>query len=200
MNARDRILEAACELIHTQGYHATTMDQVVDTSGLSKGTLYHHFSTKEVLAQAALDRFFSLFSERIREAMERRAEPLARLGALMDTVVEIQQEIGLLGCPLGNLALELSCSHEGFRQRLQLMLGMMSGEVERCLRRAARSGGLRPEVRVRRAARFVLAAIQGGVLLAKTDRDIRPLEDCVEEAKLYLEGLRSTGGEGAGPA
>src|SRR5262245_207442 len=118
---RDQILDAAGRLIHLQGYHCTSLDEVLRESGVGKGNFYYYFKSKEELAYAIIDRLVNGFLERTLEPAfaDPAGDPLRQIDAFLDRVVENQRKHnGKGGCPMGNLASELSDIHEGFRARL----------------------------------------------------------------------------------
>ena len=118
------ILDAAARLISQQGFTHTSVDDVIREAGLSgKSHFYHYFPSKEALGFEVLDRQFGRFADRglaiLREPM---IEPLDRLSLFIDTLVALQRERDARnGSPFGNLAGELADSHEGFRQRLDVV-------------------------------------------------------------------------------
>src|SRR3989338_11240810 len=120
-STREAILEAARRLIHVHGYKNTTLDDVLRESGAGKGNFYYHFKSKEERGHAILDQPIASFIERTLEPCfaDPAGRPLAQVRCFLDRVLEAQRERNCVGgCPLGNLAAELSDVHEGFRARL----------------------------------------------------------------------------------
>src|SRR5499425_90883 len=115
---RDQILDAAGRLIHLQGYHCTSLDDVLRESGVGKGNFYYHFKSKEELGYAILDQIIASFLERTLEPCfaDPEGDTLAQIHCFLERVLVAQRESNCVGgCPLGNLAAELSDVHEGFR-------------------------------------------------------------------------------------
>src|SRR6266536_5742405 len=118
---RDQILDAAARLIHLQGYHCTSLDDVLRESGVGKGNFYYYFRSKEDLGYAIIDRVIQGFIERTLHPIfaDTSGDPIAQVHAFLDRVLDSQRQRNCVGgCPMGNLASELSDVHEGFRQRL----------------------------------------------------------------------------------
>src|ERR1051325_6377439 len=118
---RDQILNAAARLIHIQGYHSTSRDDVLRESGVGKGNFYYYFKSKEDLGYAIIDRITRGFVERSLgpSFQDETADPVGQIRAFLDRVLEAQRQRNCVGgCVMGNLASELSDVHEGFRQRL----------------------------------------------------------------------------------
>ena len=76
LQTRDKLLDAAQEMINEQGFAATSIDQIIDRVGLTKGTFFYHFKTKNDLARALIDRFAAADQQVLRGSME-RAEKLS---------------------------------------------------------------------------------------------------------------------------
>src|SRR5438093_4123158 len=118
---RDQILDAASRLMHLQGYHGTSLDDVLRESGVGKGNFYYYFKSKEDLGYAIIERLVHAFVDRILEPAfaDDSADPVAQIHTFLDRLLENQRRRNCVGgCPMGNLASELSDVHEGFRQRL----------------------------------------------------------------------------------
>src|SRR5262249_13898690 len=90
------------------------------------------------------------------------------------------------GCPLGNLAAELSDVHEGFRGRLASVFAAWRERLTVVLRSAQRRGAVDAACRPGAVADFLVASLEGAVLLTKRTKDIAGREQCVAETKRYL--------------
>lgn len=186
---RDQILNAASRLIHVQGYQSTSLDDVLRESGVGKGNFYYYFKSKEDLGYAIIDRITRTFVERgLGPAFtETDADPLGQLRAFFDRVCEsLRQRNCVGGCAMGNLASELSDVHEGFRLRLAGVFDIYRDHLAEVIRRGQVSGRLRADADAVRIAQFLVAGLEGAILLSKVTRDITVMERCVEELKEHL--------------
>ena len=186
---RDQILNAASRLIHVQGYQSTSLDDVLRESGVGKGNFYYYFKSKEDLGYAIIDRITRTFVERgLGPAFtETDADPLGQLRAFFDRVLEsLRQRNCVGGCAMGNLASELSDVHEGFRLRLAGVFDIYRDHLAEVIRRGQVSGRLRADADAVRIAQFLVAGLEGAILLSKVTRDITVMERCVEELKEHL--------------
>jgi TetR/AcrR family transcriptional repressor of nem operon len=186
---RDQILNAATRLIHLRGYHSTSLDDVLRESGVGKGNFYYYFKSKESLGYAIIDRVVQGFLERSLEPAfaDSVADPVEQIHAFLDRIVESHRRRNCVGgCPLGNLASELSDVHEGFRQRLAEIFEHWRVKVAAALERGRASGRLAAELDVAGAAGFVVASLEGAILMAKVTKDIAVMEKSVAELKQYL--------------
>ena len=186
---RDQILNAASRLIHVQGYQSTSLDEVLRESGVGKGNFYYYFKSKEDLGYAIIDRITRTFVERgLGPAFtETDADPVGQLRAFFDRVLEsLRQRNCVGGCAMGNLASELSDVHEGFRLRLAGIFDIYRDHLAEVIRRGQVSGRLRVDADAARIAQFLVAGLEGAILLSKVTRDITVMERCVGELKEHL--------------
>lgn len=187
-NTKEQILQAACRLIHLYGFNNTRLDQILRESGVGKGNFYYHFKSKDDLGHAVLDRLALWTRERVGRVIFRDdGDPIEEIFSLFALVLEMQRETGCVGgCPLGNLALELSDIHDGFRQRIEEILTTWRDQISNAITRAQARGQLAQNVHPERLAEFIIAGIEGGILLAKARKDLSVLEGCLDELKRYL--------------
>ncbi len=186
---RDQILDVAGRLIQLRGYHATSLDDVLKASGVGKGNFYYYFKSKEDLGYAILDRMLQAFVERTLDPAfaDSVADPVVQIQEFLDRVLDNQRQRSCIGgCPMGNLASELSDVHEGFRQRLAGMFLQWRVTLGEVLARGRESGRLRSGLDPASAAEFLVAALEGAILLTKVTRDISVMERCVTELKQHL--------------
>ena len=186
---RDQILNAACRLIHVQGYHSTSLDDVLRESGVGKGNFYYYFRSKEDLGYAIIDRITRAFIERALGPAfaDSEADPVSQLHAFLDRAVDAQRKTHCVGgCAMGNLASELSDVHEGFRQRLAAVFDVYHSHLAEAIRRGQQRGRFRADADAPRVAQFLVAGLEGAILLSKVTRDITVMERCVEGLKEHL--------------
>lgn len=186
---RDTIVAAATSLMAIKGYHGTSLDDVLRESGIGKGSFYHFFRSKEELGHAILDTIVTGFIERTVEPCfsDAQGEPLGQIRCFLDRVVAAQRAHNCVGgCPLGNLASELSDIHEGFRARLAQVFSAWRDRLTLVLREAQRRETLTSACRPEAVAHFLVASLEGAILMTKVTKDIAVMEQCVDELKRYL--------------
>ena len=179
---RERILDAAAELIAEHGADGTSLDDVRATTSTSKSQLYHYFGDKQGLVQAVTDhqceRVIALHAELLGEVRD-----WAGLRAWADAIVAtIEARAFRGGCPLGTLAAGLADTDETAREHLASAFAAWRGAITAALRRLVENGQLDPAADLDALATATLAAVQGGLLLAKTERDSRPLRIALDTA------------------
>jgi TetR/AcrR family transcriptional regulator, transcriptional repressor for nem operon len=186
-HSRATILDSAARLINEQGFAHTSVEELIRATGLSgKSHFYHYFKSKEELGYEVLERQFSRFAERglalLREPM---IEPLDRLWLFIDTIVALQHERGARnGSPFGNLAGELADSHEGFRARLDKVFDQWAGQLDTLL--GELRSQLKDDVNAARLSRFIVAALEGGMLMTRVKRDASVMDGIGEDLKRFI--------------
>lgn len=189
---RARILQAAFTEIHRNGFRAASVDQILAETGLTKGALYHHFPNKAALGYAVVD---ELIGGEIRETwiapLASFEDPIDGLLHLIDSVVPQDfPSVCDKGCPLNNLAQEMSPVDDEFRLRIDAVFRIWREGVAERLRMGLESGHVSPSVDCRQAATFFVASVEGAIGLAKNSRDPEVLLSCMAGLKRYLESLR----------
>jgi TetR/AcrR family transcriptional repressor of nem operon len=187
-STREHILDAAGRLIHLRGFHNTSVDDILRESGVGKGNLYYYFKSKDELGYAALDRTL----ERIREDVLERVfatdlDPWTQLEMFLEFPMERVRRDGCTGgCPLGNLAMELSDVHEGFRTRLSQAFGQLQSKLAATLERARLQDTLRPGTDIPRLAHFILAGLEGAFMMGKLHRNADLMANVMDELKAHV--------------
>jgi TetR/AcrR family transcriptional repressor of nem operon len=188
-STRDAVLEAATKLMHVRGYQNTSLDDVLRESGVGKGNFYYHFRSKEDLGYAILDQLVASFLERTLEPCFSAADTprLTQIRCFLDRVVEAQRQRKCVGgCAMGNLASELSDVHEGFRERLASVFTAWRERLTVALREAQARGEVVAACEPDAIGHFLVAGLEGAMLLSKVSKDIVVMEQCVIELKRYL--------------
>ena len=128
---RERLLEAAMRLMLAKGYWGTTVDEVCREAGVTKGSFYHYFDSKEALALALVDYYFERIGAGLFAAEERASRPpLERLGAFLSHAVALSHSPAVQeGCILGIFTLELSQTSSRVRDEIAQRFEELSGWV-----------------------------------------------------------------------
>jgi TetR/AcrR family transcriptional repressor of nem operon len=175
--------------MHVRGYRNTSLDDVLRESGVGKGNFYYHFRSKEDLGYAILDEIIAMFLERTLEPCFSGTDtpPLIQIRCFLDRVLEAQRQRKCVGgCAMGNLASELSDVHEGFRARLASVFTAWRVRLTVALREAQERGEVVVACEPESIGHFLVAGLEGAILLSKVSKDITVMEQCVIELKRYL--------------
>lgn len=179
---RRRLLDVAAEAFQSHGYHSTSMHDVMRLARATGGAVYHHFPSKKALGLAVI-------RERVAKAVEETwIEPVksareAREGILAvfrQLIAELDQREAVLGCPLNNLALELSLADPEFQIAVQEVFENWRIAIAQKLR-SDKSRGRLKNVEPEGFATFVVASLSGAMALAKANQNAKALRACARQ-------------------
>ena len=193
---RSRIIATAADLMRVRGVGGTTLDDVVVASNVSKSQLYRHFEDKQALVRAVIE---FVGDRRIAEERERLSKVMtfAGLRRWRDAVVENNAlHEGRYGCALGSIANEVADQDSIAREKLHELFAAWEELFDDLLRRFQKAGLIPPEADVSQLATGLLAAVQGGYLLAQTARDVTPMASAIDMTIAHLQMLNSSGAHG----
>ncbi|MER6126220.1 TetR family transcriptional regulator C-terminal domain-containing protein [Streptomyces sp. NPDC001795] len=183
---RARILEHAAELIYTNGVHATNNEQLRRAAGVSGSQLNHYFPTKESLVLAVI----AWQAERVltfhRDERFAGFDTLDALRAWADFYVGYERAYQE-GCTLGSLASEIIKTDLDVHDELASVFDQWRGIFREGIERMQQLGRISAQADPTQLANLLLAAFQGGMLLAQVARDIAPLKDALHAAIDHLQ-------------
>jgi len=190
---RQRLLEAAFTEIYQHGYQGMRVDDVLKRTGLGKGAFYHHFTSKHALGCAVVDEIINgEMGQRWMDALGETEDPIPALEQVMDLIVE--SETGndgvFLGCPLNNLAMEMSAQDAAFRQRIEELFSQWINLIARAFARGQQAGTVRNDIDPQEAGMFLVASFEGCVGLAKATQNMDNFIICRKQITHYLNSLR----------
>jgi TetR/AcrR family transcriptional repressor of nem operon len=195
MEARKKLISAASKLFHEKGYNNTGVQDILDASSIYRNNFYYHFDTKEQLGFEVLGRRMRWWYGYVISPSLDNHElcPRERVNALLDRILSIGcSKEGELGCPFGNLAQEMSCIHEPFREALSDFFHNIVARLEQCFKEGKETGDFRKDLPSREVAEFAIAVIQGTFLLRKTHKDPKIMERTVKTLRQMLESWESS--------
>lgn len=190
---RNRIVQAAAELMHVRGVAATTIDEVLASSATSKSQFYQHFDDKTDLVYDVI----SIRADEILSWQRLRLEKVDSFRGLhhwRDAMVQrCALRRGLWGCELGSLAAELSDSDDKARESLAEHFAEWRALLAAALERMRDTGALGPDIDGPTLAIVLLAAVEGGYLLSQTAHDPRLMQTALDSAIAYIATFRPAG-------
>jgi TetR/AcrR family transcriptional repressor of nem operon len=185
---RDEALQKAMEVFWSRGYKATSVSDLVGHTGVNRQSLYDTFGDKHALFLQALDRYHEIESRKLFDLLEGPGSIKKALRQLFTAVVEGSLcEVGRRGCLMGNAMSELAGRCEATAARTCLNMEAVEGAFYRALLRGKKDGELKGVREPRAVARFLYSSLQGLVLLAKSTRDRKTLEDVVKVTLSVLD-------------
>jgi TetR/AcrR family transcriptional regulator, transcriptional repressor for nem operon len=192
---RHRVLLAARELFLLQGYAATTIDEICQRAGVTKGTVFYHFESKEVLALQLLERFIEEIIAPMAFARDPKAssDPLRRIELMLESFVRSYSSREPAGCLIGVFVSELAPVNEGFCRLCARAYGKMELAFHRELLAASFfHGSANPELDATEQAETLLSALQGALVLARAKGDSSVIERVARSSFKQLQTLFGT--------
>ena len=190
-DTKTRILDAAARLFHEQGFNATGVSTILREANVNPGSLYNLFPSKDALLGAVLERYTELLYPIVMKPVEEKtADPIDRVFVLLQQYRDWYAPLDFrLGCPIGNLALEVADSHPEIRPLIQRNFDGWSAFVERWLTGA---GERLPRLLDRKQlASTVLTVMEGGMMQARSARTPAAYDASVAQLRTYFDLLMS---------
>jgi TetR/AcrR family transcriptional regulator, transcriptional repressor for nem operon len=192
---RKRLLQAAYREVYRYGFQSAGIDTILAATNVTKGALYYHFENKEALGYAIIEEIVAEMTG------DRWLRPLQRskdkdpIDSLIDVVRAIPHRPKDVknGCPLVNLAQEMSQLDEQFRKRLERIFHAWQGEIAMALRRGQDQGIVRRDLVPEETASFLIAMVEGYEVLAKNAQDAKVWNMGIRNIAGWLSSLRAPG-------
>jgi TetR/AcrR family transcriptional regulator, transcriptional repressor for nem operon len=189
---RERLLQAAYREVYRLGYQSASIDTILAATNFTKGALYYHFGSKEALGHAIVEEIVAnLTRDKWLLPLQQGKNPIDTLiGIVQRTSVRREDVEG--GCPLVNLAQEMSPLDEQFRKRLERIFRAWQEGIAAALRRGQSEGTVRRDLVPEETAGFLIATYEGYVLLAKNAQDPKVWNVGIRNIVGWLRSLRAT--------
>ncbi len=182
-NARELILQTTCTLLEKQGYHGTGLNEIVKESGSPKGSLYHYFpeGKDQITAEAVLQSGRQT-AERIRTELSKHENSALAVSSFIENIathVELSQFAA--GSPLTAVAMETATKSERINAACKEAYDLLQNAfIEKFI-----SNHMSAE-HAQAMATFIVAAIEGGIILSRTEHDSEPLRVVARQIKTLL--------------
>ena len=191
-STRQRILQTAHREFYRHGFQGGSLNRIIDDAGVTKGALFHHYDGKQALGFAVVENIVALgIADRWIKPLSESIDPVHDIQSIVRGIVKQKHQGDSLelGCPLNNLAQEMSPLDEGFRRRIEKIYNAWRESVEAAFARGLKAGRVRRGVAPRRLAAFVVAAMTGIVGTAKNAQSGELMAEAGEALIQYLESL-----------
>src|ERR1700761_6461360 len=188
LHTRERLIDSARYLFWERGFAGTSMTDLLGHAGVNSGSFYHFFESKEALLRAVLEGYLQALRPMVVDpAFAETDEPVERIFAILAGYRgRILQTDCKYGCPLGRLALEIDPENRPAHKLIAENFGGWIGAVSDCLHDAKLPAG----TDISALATYVLAVMEGGVMLSRSYGSVEPFDRTVKTLREHFRLLR----------
>jgi TetR/AcrR family transcriptional repressor of nem operon len=189
---REHLLQAAFREIYRYGFQSAGIDTILAATNVTKGALYYHFKSKEALGYAIIEEIVAkLTRDRWMLPLQRSKDkdPIDTLISIVRAIPHRPRDVKR-GCPLANLAQEMSQLDEQFRKRLERIFHAWQGGIAMALRKGQSEGTVRRDLNPDETASFLIAMVEGYEVLAKNAQDAKAWNVGIRNIVSWLRSLR----------
>ena len=191
-DTREKILFAAFQEVHRNGFQAASIQNIINLAGVTKGGLYHYFDSKDAIGRALLDEVFTRYIENTYiKALETTDDPLTTLIThIKEAGKKMSDEDIALGCPLDHFSQEMAAINNEFQTRIDGLYQRKQDALVNALKRGQQTGTVVKDVSAESIALVINATLQGCMAMAKHSRSLDTLMLCSEGLFHYLHQLK----------
>jgi TetR/AcrR family transcriptional repressor of nem operon len=174
-----------------KGFPATTVDEICETAGFTKGSFFHYFASKEQLGKEVLDRFYFSRQQTVEQgSFRKKSDPLQRVYGYVDRFIEMSKNPELpRGCLLGHFTQELSDTHPEIRSLCAQHFAEWAATLKQDLDEAKAQYAPTAPFDTQSLAEYFIAVMQGSRILATAKQDARVIEQNLQHFKRYVKSL-----------
>ncbi|NEQ97280.1 MAG: TetR/AcrR family transcriptional regulator [Cyanothece sp. SIO2G6] len=190
------IIQQSAALFNQKGFAGLSMSDIMQATGLKKGGIYNHFSSKDELVLAAFDHVISVLGQRYLQAIQSRQDEgaIAQLNGILDVFEQnMQDEMFKGGCPLLNTATESDDTHPALRERTQQAIGRWHQSICQVVRQGVKQGELQPDADPDAVATVLIAVLEGAVMMTKLYDDARYVRHSLVHLREHFDKLAKSG-------
>jgi TetR/AcrR family transcriptional regulator, transcriptional repressor for nem operon len=181
-----KIVEAAAPIFNKQGYAGSSLNDLMEATGLKKGGIYRHFSTKEELAAEAFDYTWeSVWNARLLHVDE-KATGIEKLKQLIANFVELRSPVAG-GCPILNTATDADDGNPLLRARATKALRSWLSRLQVIVEQAQKRGETRSGIDPKAVATLIVASLEGALMMSRLQRNDEALRHVQSHLNRYLE-------------
>jgi TetR/AcrR family transcriptional repressor of nem operon len=188
---RERILASSAQLFNRQGYFGASLADIMRETGLEKGGIYNHFSSKEQLALESFDYAYGLVQQRVREALAGKLNAIERLLAIVSVFQSEAEDPPVAGgCPILNTAIEADDANEVLRDRARSAMDDWRTTIHRIVNKGIERQEIRPEINADEVASILITTLEGAIMLSNLYKDYIHMERAAAHMVRYIETFR----------
>ncbi len=183
---KEKIIEITAELVNKKGIQATSISDILKATGLTKGGLYFHFPNKESIIMSVLERAKIQLYDFLNNSLIGDS-PEKQLNNFFEKVLERQRQRKFIGgCIFGNVSLEMSDKNNNYSEFVQDVFNGWINKLKIIIEEGQKKAQINKILSPENLAQFIVATIEGGIMLSRLKKDEEPLKDCIESIKNFI--------------
>lgn len=187
---RQFIVEKTAAVFNSKGFAGTSLSDITKATGLTKGSIYGNFESKDEVALAAFDYNFSLVSSFVQGKMDRALHSADKLKVYLTVYSEFMQFPSLhAGCPVLNTAIEADDTHPALRAKAVNAITKWYRSIENTIKQGRLKGELKNDFDAKEFAGAFIAIIEGGIMLTKVTGKMSCLEAALKQAGKMIDAI-----------
>jgi TetR/AcrR family transcriptional repressor of nem operon len=183
---RKKIVEAAAPIFNKRGFEGSSLNDLMDATGLKKGGIYRHFTSKEELAAEAFDYAWEAAWRARLLHLDETANGIEKLKLLIANFVQQRSPVAG-GCPILNTAIDADDGNPVLRARVLKALHSWVGRLQKIVRQAQKRGETRGLVDAKEVATLIVASLEGAFMMSRLARNDDPLRRMQQHLYRYLD-------------
>jgi AcrR family transcriptional regulator len=189
---RRHIIEKSLQLFSVKGFYNTSISDIQEATGLTKGGLYGHFTSKEDIWYAVYDEAVTIWKNIVFKDMRSNTGPLERIVTFIENDLEdyLGSDVFDGGCFFLNMLVELSGQSAAMSKRILSGFVRLSKLMQTWLEEAGKNGMLKEGLDYKEIANFIVISLNGAAALYISSRDALILEQTVNQLQFYIRQLK----------
>lgn len=189
---REQILEQSGILFNSQGYKATSISEITDATGFTKGAIYKHFKNKEELEQETVVYLF----KKLTTDLEKRVKAENTAGNKLRSIFKyyglyISRPPIQGGCPLANASAEADDANPALRKSALKMMGILRLSLRTILENGIRFKQLKPTIEVEFYVTLIIACLEGAVMISKLERNSKDINNIIKHLENQIAAIEN---------
>jgi TetR/AcrR family transcriptional repressor of nem operon len=185
---REFIVEKTAPLFNRKGYAGTSMSDLTEATGLTKGAIYGNFENKDEVALAAFDYNLARMVQRVKALQTNDATALGKLQAYINVYRKGLFNTTLsAGCAIVNAGVEADDTHAGLKKKVGDAINSWHRSISAILHQGIRSGEIQEGVDVPSFASLMIAMIEGGITVSKISGDTSYLNQSLDHLEQLID-------------
>ena len=180
-------MRKAAPLFNQKGFEGTSLSDLMDATGLQKGGIYRHFSSKEELAIEAFDYSWSKAVTGRLVGVDDPGDAVDRLKKMISNFVELRSELVPGGCPLMNTAIESDDGNAVLRARARKALHRWTDRLSKIITQGIKDRQIASHINPGKLSQLIIGSLEGALLISRLHKDRQALDDARKHLDNHLD-------------